>query len=162
MLVLPSAGFQATSMLDELCTLDVFPQRKLTHSLKPPCSMRKTLKTGNKTKVNIDFTGHSEVKKIPLTKISQIKRKKRLTIPAGDHHVSVLLVERQRICRAIVQDVSLAVGGSSDDGGGGSGIFRGGYYCGHRTSSSGSGKRICRPSYLRVCYRRAVLDEIYE
>lgn len=43
--VLPSVGFQATSMLDELCTLDVFPQRKLTHSLKPPCSMRNTLNT---------------------------------------------------------------------------------------------------------------------
>jgi len=45
--VSPSMGFQATSMLDELCTLDVLPQRKLTHSLKPLCStrMRNTLNT---------------------------------------------------------------------------------------------------------------------
>lgn len=42
---LPSVGFQATSMLEELCTLDVLPHRKLTHSLKPPCSMRNTLNT---------------------------------------------------------------------------------------------------------------------
>lgn len=131
MLILPSAGFQATSMLDELCTLDVFPQRKLTHSLKPPCSMRNTLKTGNKKKSVLTLLDNI----VTLTKISQIKRKRLLTIPARNHHVSVLLVERQRIRWTVVQDVSLAIGSNSDDGGSGSGIFSDGCYCGHRTSS---------------------------
>lgn len=106
-IVLPSMGFQATSMLDEFCTLDVLPQRKLTHSLKPLCStrMRNTLNTVHA------HTGKKNVSNLRMCIQFIEKTRPVFTISAGNHDVCVLLVQRQRVRGTFVQNESLAVGG---------------------------------------------------
>lgn len=104
--------------------------------------MRNTLKTEEKMIINLLDTT-KRIKTVDQKKTNQKKRKKRLTIPAGNYYMCVLFVKRQRIRWTIVQDVSLAVRGCSGDDGNDSGVGSGGDYCGHRTSLSGSRKRIC-------------------
>lgn len=87
--VLPSVGFQATSILDELCTLDVFPQRRLTHSLKPPCSMRNTLNTAT----NTELQNRKYLWKAFF--FFNFEKKSTLTISSGNHNMCVLPVQRQ-------------------------------------------------------------------
>lgn len=83
-------------MLDEFWMFDVLLQRRLTHSLNPPCSMRNTLKTAKK-----------QVKWTVLNGDTMVGT---LTVSAGDHDVRMLFVQRQRVRGAVVQNVSLVVG----------------------------------------------------